>query len=393
MNVRSDETPPRVWVLLGKGTGGNAQMRSLADALGWPYETKQLVYNRRAAVPNLFLGASLLGIDRNESSPLEPPWPDVVIAGSRRSAPVARWIKAQSGGRTRLVHLMHTQAPLASFDLVITTPQYCLPPRDNVLHNVVPLNYVEPRRRAAAARDFAAEVADLPRPFIALLVGGDSSTHRFDIESADRLGRQASAEARAAGGSLLISTSARTPAESAQVLFGAVDCPAYRYAWKPNDERNPYLAFLGLADRVIVTSDSASLATDACATGKPVRVFDLPRRPKSGAKELVRRWGERRGDTNAPPRTLADRLYDRLVYLGLLKPARDFARFHQTLRERGLVDAPGDTNEKPPKLDDMERSVRAIRKLLHEDRAPDRRGAAEETTAGYPGGGKGGTGC
>ena len=28
---------PRVWVLLGKGQGGNAQMINLAEALGWPY--------------------------------------------------------------------------------------------------------------------------------------------------------------------------------------------------------------------------------------------------------------------------------------------------------------------------------------------------------------------
>jgi mitochondrial fission protein ELM1 len=364
-------------------------MKSLADALGWPYETKQLVYNRRSAVPNLLLGASLIGIDRNESNRLEPPWPDVVIAGSRRSAPVARWIKAQSGGRARLVHLMHTQAPLSCFDLVITTPQYCLPRRANVLHNTVPLNYIGTDRRTAAASEWAPGVAHLPRPFIALLVGGNSSTHRFDVESASRLGRQASAEASAAGGSLLISTSPRTPSDSAEALFAAIDCPAYRYSWRPSDDRNPYVAFLGLADRFIVTSDSASLPTDACATGKPVWVFDLPQRPKSGAKEFIRRWGKRRGDSTAPPQSPADRLYDGLVYLGLLKPARDFAKFHDNLRQRGLVTAPGDTaGRNPPALDDMERSVRAIRELVMADRTLVLGDQAGNLAVGRPGSGK-----
>jgi hypothetical protein len=375
-------------VLLGKGTGGNAQMKSLAEALGWPYETKQLVYNRFSAIPNLFLGASLLGIDRNESSPLQPPWPDVVIAGSRRSAPVARWIKARSGRTSRLVHLMHTQAPLARFDLVITTPQYCLPRRANVLHNTVPLNHVDPARSKSAAAQWAAEVADLPRPFVALFAGGDSSTHRFDVESATRLGRQASAEARAAGGSLLISTSARTPSESATALFAAIDCPAYRYAWKRNDDRNPYLAFLALADRFIVTSDSASLATDACATGKPVCVFDLPEKPKSGWKGFIRRWGKRRGDSTMPPRTFADRLYDRLVYLGLLKPARDFAGFHRVLRQRGLVVTFEEVASAPPRLDDLERSVEAIRRLLKEERVSAQSDRDEKVPVGEPEGGK-----
>jgi hypothetical protein len=284
---------------------------------------------------------------------------------------------------------MHTQAPLSHFDLVITTPQYRLPRRANILHNTVPLNHIGCERRTAAAAEWAPEVAHLPRPFIAVLAGGDSSTHRFDVEAATRLGRQASAAARAAGGTLLISTSARTPADSAAALFSAVDCPAYRYSWKPNDDRNPYPAFLGLADRFVVTSDSASLATDACATGKPVWVFDLPERPRSGRKKFIRRWGERRGDSMLPPRTFADRLYDRLVYLGLLKPARDFAGFHRVLRERGLVAAANEMpTTPPPRLDDLERSVEAIRRLLKEDRVSALRDRDQEVRVAEPEGGK-----
>jgi hypothetical protein len=283
---------------------------------------------------------------------------------------------------------MHTQAPLSHFDLVITTPQYCLPRRANVLHNTVPLNHIGAQRRAAAAAEWAREVADLPRPFIAVLAGGNSSTYRFDVDSATRLGRQASAAASAAGGSLLISTSARTPADSAAALFAAVDCPAYRYSWKPNDPRNPYPAFLGLADRFIVTSDSASLATDACATGKPVCVFDLPEKRKSGLKGFIRRWGKRRGDSTMPPRTFADRLYDRLVYLGLLKPARDFAGFHRVLRQRGLAVTFDEVANAPPRLDDLERSVEAIRRLLKEERVSVHGDREEKVPVGEPEGGK-----
>ena len=92
-------TVPKVWVLLGDKAGGNGQLTSLADALEWPYETKRLRYNLLTRCPNLFLGASILSVDRLQSSPLEAPWPDLVLAASRRSAPVARWIKKQSGGR------------------------------------------------------------------------------------------------------------------------------------------------------------------------------------------------------------------------------------------------------------------------------------------------------
>ena len=74
---------PKVWVLLGKGTGGNAQMRALAEAVGWPYEAKQLYYNRYNRLSNLLLGASSISLNRTRSDPLSPPWPDLVIAASK----------------------------------------------------------------------------------------------------------------------------------------------------------------------------------------------------------------------------------------------------------------------------------------------------------------------
>jgi len=78
------------------------------------------------------------------------------------------------------VHLMHTQAPWEHFDLIITTPQYRLPERPNILHNTAPLTRVDPQRLAAAVADWAPRLAHLPRPFTALLVGGNSSTFLLD---------------------------------------------------------------------------------------------------------------------------------------------------------------------------------------------------------------------
>ena len=204
-----------------------------------------------------------------------------MIASSRRSAPVARWIKKQSGGRARLVHLIHTQAPLHLFDLVITTPQYRLPHRPNVLHNTAPLNRPAPDRLAAAASRWQVRLGNLPRPYTALLVGGNSSVYELDPATATILARQANAQVRKVGGSLLVSTSPRTPASVVEALFAALDCPAHCYRWRPNDTDNPYLAYLALADSFIVTVDSASQVVEACLTNKPVYVFTWPTRARS----------------------------------------------------------------------------------------------------------------
>lgn len=337
---------PNVWVLLGEGAGGNAQMRQLADALGWPYSAKQMRYNLLNYLPNPIIGASAFTVDKARSDSLAPPWPDLVIGASRRSAPVARWIQKQSGGHTRLVHLLHTQSALHHFDLVVTLPQYRLPERANVLHNTLPLNTLDHEKLARAGKSLRPRLVDLPRPWTAVLLGGNSSSYRLDADTAARLGQRANEVAKSNGGSLLITTSPRTPPEAAAALFAVVDCPAYKYEWQPNDTDNPYSGFLALADRFMVTADSASLPAEACATGKPVELFDW--QPKSSlAAGLPTEW--------------AEPLHRFLVYWGWLKPRRDFGAFHRALAARGLI------GEKPPGEalpDDLARTVARIRQVM-----------------------------
>jgi hypothetical protein len=352
---------PTVWILLADRAGGNGQLISLADALGWPYERKAMAYNGLNRCPNILLGASVASARASSANRLRPPWPDLVIGASRRSVPVARWIRRQSGGRTKLVHLLHAMAPLDLFDLIITTPQYRLPPRANVLQLAAALNRIDADRLAAARAVWAPRLEGLPRPFTALFVGGNSATYRFDAATASRLGTDASAAVAAAGGTLLVSTSPRTPADAAEALIKAIACRNLTYRWKAGDPENPYHAFLVLADRFIVTADSASLLVEACLMDKPVRLFSWPMRralPLRAKEWLWRRYGK-----NARGALAAT--IDRLVYWGLLKPPRDFAALHGELRARGLIAGLGENEAVTRRpLDDMERAVAAIRALF-----------------------------
>ena len=320
------EAPPRVrvWVLLGDGAGDNAQLLRLAEALGWPFEAKRIRYNRLNRCPNLLLGASKLTVDTQRSDPLAPPWPDLVIGASRRAAPLARWIKKQSGGRSRLVHLLHAQAPLHYFDLVVTTPQYRLPERSNVLHNLLPLNAAQAEVLESSVAQWRRRLEHLPRPWIAVLVGGNSSSYRLDPSTARQLGQFTCRTARETGGSLLISSSPRTPPDAADALLAAVQGPAYVYRWQPtNKDENAYLAYLALADRFIVTADSASMLAEACSTGRPVELFDWT--PRRQPKRLLRAFPG------------SQRLEEALIYWGIIKPKRDFQALHRELMERGLL--------------------------------------------------------
>ena len=270
--------------------GDNTQVEALGEALGWPYQIQRFVYNAYETLVNWPFSSSLAGIDKQRSSRLEPPWPDLVITAGRRNEPIARWIRRQSGGRARLVHVGRPWARPERWDLVVTTPQYRLAESPRVLQNETPLHRVTPERLKQEAEAWAPRVAQLPRPYVAVLAGGNSGPYPFDAESGARLARLASEEAGREGGSLLVTTSARTLPETVEALFSCITVPAERYRWEKDAKDNPYFGFLGLADRIIVTADSMSMMTEACATGKPVLLYDTG----TGVTSM-------RGDSGAAP--------------------------------------------------------------------------------------------
>jgi mitochondrial fission protein ELM1 len=332
-HVRSADKPaalPLVWVLTCHREGDNVQMIGLAEALGWPFEVKRIVYKRLELVPNLLFQTTLAGMDQRRSSRLEPPWPDLLIFAFRANENIARWIRARAGGRTKFVVVGRPWSPLREFDLIVTTPQLCLPKRQNVLHNALPLHRVTPERLAASAQEWAPRFAHLRRPYLAVLVGGTSGPYVFGRQAARRLGREVSALSRRLGGSVLVTTSARTSAAATRALWHAIDGPAYRHRWRSDGQPNPYFAFLALADRIVVTAESISMVTEACAAGKPVFMFDFGGGPVAmRPSQSWRQWLDPYPETWAYalymslPRGRLNRTRDlRLVYPAILASGR-----------------------------------------------------------------------
>jgi mitochondrial fission protein ELM1 len=282
----SGRPPPSVWVLSGHKAGDNAQLLALAEALGWPFEVKRLAYRKTELATNLLLRVTLAGTVARRSSPLSPPWPDLVLTAGRRNEPVARWIRRQSRGRTRLVHVGRPWAPPERFDLVVTTPQYFVPDRANVLTIGMPLHAITPAALAKVAGAWEPRLRHLPTPRIAVLVGGVSSPYRFGAQEGAALGRLVNARAEQTRGSLLVTTSARTPPETAAAIQSALRAPHHFHRWQAGSADNPYRAFLALADEIVVTGDSISMLAEATATGKPVFIFDLGGMRERGPRPL-----------------------------------------------------------------------------------------------------------
>jgi mitochondrial fission protein ELM1 len=360
--------PPRTWVLASHHAGDNTQLLALADNLGWPAEIKRCVYRSYQTLARLVLGATLIGLDRRRSSPIASPYPDLIIGAGRPTEAIALWVRRHGNPAVRLVYLGTPWASLDSFDLVITTPQYRLPVRPNVLHNALPLHCIVPSNVAAAALAWRPRLNHLPRPWIVVLVGGASGPYTFDSTAAARLARQASALAETCGGSLLVTTSARTSSPAADTLAATISAPSYFFWWTPESAENPLEAYLALGDKFIVTADSISMIAEACTTGKPVMLYDIERdRQSMRAEEHLPPIGDRLPAPYWRGRDLATTGFRLAMRYGPPPWSRDLRIVHRRLIESGLVSWLGDPPPLPrpaPQSHDMSRAVARIHGLF-----------------------------
>jgi mitochondrial fission protein ELM1 len=357
--------PPHIWVLASPHSGDNTQLRALTEALGLPVEVKKIAFRPLEWLPRMVLGATLLSVDRAKSDSLDPPYPGLVIAAGRRTEAVAFWIRRHLNPAVRLVYV-GTPWALDLFDLVVTTPQYRLPVLPIVLHISLPRHDVEPERLAAAANEWQPVLSGLSKPLIAVLVGGRSGPYSFGPDAARRLARTVSDRAKKLGASLLVTTSARTPQAAAQALFDGLDVPFHEHRWQAGP--NPFHAYLALADEFVVTADSISMITEACATGKPTYLFDIDEGPRSmRAEEAQAGTGIRLPPPHWKGADLSSTLWRIGLRFGPDRWTRDIRIVHRALIQSGRVAWLGEApprSEAADRAQDMRRAVARIRSLL-----------------------------
>ncbi|PZP87226.1 MAG: nucleoside-diphosphate sugar epimerase [Azospirillum brasilense] len=258
-----------VWGLVDDRTGHTGQVLGVIAKLGLPYQLKRLEYNALGRLlPPRLMGASMAGLDRARSAPLAPPYPKLVIASGRRTVPVLRAIKKASPS-TVTVYLMWPGA-LDKIDL-IAAPAHDHPPAlPHVISTLAPLHAVTTETLASARDAWMPQFAHLPRPWVAVCLGGDTKHGQYS--PADWRTVISTAQTMAGTGSLLVTTSRRTPPEAIALIEGALHGPHLLHRWDVGKD-NPYLGMLGAAERIIVTGDSLSMCAEACVTGKPVYIY------------------------------------------------------------------------------------------------------------------------
>lgn len=254
------------------------------------------------------------------STPLTAPWPDVIIASGRKALAPSVWIKQQSKGKTKLVIVQSPIVKNSAFDLVVA-PQHDQYRGAHTLQTVGALSVVSPEKMAQAKHDAPRALIDLPSPRVAVMIGGDSRTHQLTSQVVDKMIVQLQ-DLLEQGYSLMVTTSRRTRPELHKRLYQSLQHERV-FFWDGNG-KNPYFAFLALADMLLVTEDSVSMASEALSTGKPVYLMKM----EGGSDRFAR-------------------FHDNLVALG-------YARWFTGVLEHYNYTAP----------DDLAKAAEVVRKLI-----------------------------
>jgi len=265
--METDLANPLIWAVSDGRAGNVAMALGLAERVAELTGGVVVQRNLEVSGPRAWLAARFPWFP-SRLQMTSFPQPALVIGAGRRVAPAVAAMR-QIGAKT--VQILDPQMTLRRFDLVVA-PDHDGLSAPNIIATLGSVHRVTPEPLAEARQDWAEKFAALPRPLIAVMIGG--STRRTPMTEA--LAGALASDLRAlsdSGAGLVITASRRTPPAHAKLITDALPDAQF---WDGNGD-NPYFGMLACADAFIVTDDSVNMASEAAATGKPLAIYPLLR--------------------------------------------------------------------------------------------------------------------
>ena len=200
-------------------------------------------------------------------------YPDIMITCGRRMAGFALAMRRRAradGKPMQIVQLQDPRLPPAMFDALVV-PRHDRARGANVLVTTGSLNRLTLDSIKSAMMALPSRWLTTTRhTAVAVMIGGDNRRYRITPEMADGMADRLARFAAGAKATLMIMASRRTPDGLVERL--CANLPAGGAMLPQKGEPNVYPGVLGLAQAVIVTSDSVNMASEAAITGKPVLI-------------------------------------------------------------------------------------------------------------------------
>jgi mitochondrial fission protein ELM1 len=302
------------WILSEGLAGLQAQALGLAEAAGMTPEMRVL----RPRGPWRFLPARLWPRPLSVvAESVRAPFPELVIGCGGMAGAVLAALR----GRSRaVVQVQNPRMDIGRFDLIVANRHDELT-GPNVIVTRTALHRVTPERLAAEAGRWHDRFSVLPRPLVAVLLGGSIGRYRLDATSGAKLAGDLAAMMRRDNVGIMVTPSRRTDPAVTDLIAEAIG-PLGGLVWDGIGD-NPYFGMLALADLIVVTQDSVSMISEAAATSAPVLVAALPGRSRRQALFLKLMCDEGRV-----------RMFDGRFSLWPVKPMNDTPEAAATMRQR-----------------------------------------------------------
>lgn len=277
-------TPLTIWTVTSGAAGMRSQTSGLAHAVKSEWKNaagkpaniiEKTIILKPWAVPlpghrNPLPFYSL----RNNSSPIQQPWPDILLSCGRRSSAISIAIGKASRQETFRVHIQNPQTPTRYFDLVASMQHDNLK-GENVIETKLALHKLTSKQLEKEKQIWHPQFnLHAGRPILGVILGGKNKNHGFNqhrLTDLISLIRQAVKEN---GAQVLITPSGRTEPFVTKALETEFATEASVWLWNKKGQ-NPYLGILSNADHLLVTADSVSMISESLFTTKPVHIFPL----------------------------------------------------------------------------------------------------------------------
>ena len=267
-------TDIRPWILSDSYAGLQAQALGLAEAAGFAPELRVLAPGRPwRAIPPRFWPAPLAIAGASVRGALPP----LSIACGGMGAAVGAALRRRG---VPVVQVQNPRMDPRRFDVIVAARHDGMA-GPNVVVTRTALHRVTPERLHGEAARWRSRFNPLPRPLVAVLVGGSNGRFRLDAPVARRLAASLAEMIRRDHVGLALTPSRRTDPAALRALAEAV-APLGGFVWDGAGE-NPYFGMLALADAIVVTVDSVSMISEAVATAAPVMLAALPGRSRRNA--------------------------------------------------------------------------------------------------------------
>jgi len=275
MYLMKKRSEMKTWIITDGKVGTEKQCRALAESLGVSADVKKIsVTFPWSVLPPAFWINPLNALDSKSKDLIKEPYPpDLIIAASRIAASPVAFLKKKLGSKLTTIFIQNPYIPLKNFDVVIAPKHDGLSGKnlietEGALHNMTPEILTKEKQKWAQILP-----KDFPRPWVSILLGGNSRHHSMDLDIMEYYGAQLRHLAQRSPMSFFITASRRTPKEALNAFKTSLG-DTHVFVWNGLGD-NPYYGFLALADTILVTNDSVSMLSEAASIGKPLYTLNL----------------------------------------------------------------------------------------------------------------------